>query len=111
MKRRDVIELKNILGMSENTGTVLVSPTTIGIKATLKAAREIPLDGCLKDLGVFVANVLADNLTTQGHRPANYSDVKDLGKKLRARLVTLLTDDEDSKSFDESFVLQMRNRG
>lgn len=104
-------ELKAVLGMTESTGIVLTSPTMLGVKETIKAAREMPLDEVLKHLGVFVADVLANDLQTKGHRPANYANVKDLGKKIRARLVTFLTDEEQSKPFEDAFVDQMKNRG
>lgn len=112
MRDEAIKEVKAILGLTtEITGVVLISPSSIGIKETQKAAREIPLEGSLKNLGVFVANDLADDLETKGHRPANYSDVKDLGKNLRSRIVAALKDEEQAKVFDEAFVAQMRNRG
>jgi hypothetical protein len=91
-----------------NTGSILNSPSSLSQEMVCKLAKEVELKGPLGDLGVFTANLMADNLAALSLRAADYSD-PDLANLLCKRIIKQLTNNPED--FASSFLSQLRNRG
>lgn len=114
MPIQDVIDdLKVIFGDQTeavtNTATVTNSPSSLSREQVKEIADKIPLGPIFQQLGVFVANVVADRLQARSLRPADYAELPELPESLLERMKE--TSDDAKTVFAKSFVDALKARG
>ena len=79
--------------MSGDEGRILIRPTAADRKKAFEVAKNVPDDYFARKIAVLVAGMVTDALVTQGKRPADYWQDKDIPAALATRLAKVLQTD------------------
>jgi len=105
-------ELQDAFGLFEgpiDTGTVLLTPSSVLRAQAVDIAKRCPLKGVLRDLGALAAGAISLEMEASGLRVADYADQNEVAGILLERVSQLLLDEEGE--FARSVRDHLRLRG
>ncbi len=90
------------------TAAVLNRPSGISMELAVQAVRKMPMDRIFRDIGAIVAREIADELESQGLRPADFATLDELPRVVGKRVTSYLLRSEE---FSRALLQALQARG
>lgn len=90
------------------TAAVLVTPSGISMELAAQAVRKMSMDRVFRDIGAIAAREVANELESQGLRPADYANLEDLPRVVGKRITSYLLRSEE---FSRALLQALQARG